>query len=189
MNNIRVIVLGTALAAIASSASAVNILVNPGFEAGNLSGWTTNGQVATNTDSHTGSWSSWSNGNFFVQQSFAAVSNALINEVSVWSKQPNVGANYFFAFTLFYSDASSEQLIGNSANSGGWAKHDFTAQLDAGKSLVGINAYGYTSGQPNLDITMHDDFVVDVVPEPATGVVLLAGAALAAFRRRRRSVA
>jgi hypothetical protein len=169
---------------VGAHASAANILINPGFETGDLTGWTTSG-YGVNSDANTGNWAAWSNGNVWVRQNFAAVSTALITEVSVWTKQPNVGATYFFAMDFFYSDSSTEQFIPGGSSSGGYAKIDVTSQLDAGKSLTGIAAWGYSSGNPNSDITLHDDFMVNVVPEPATGLVLLAGAAVAALRRRR----
>ena len=64
-----------------------------------------------------------------------------------------------------------------------------TAELDAGKTLVAIRAWGYSSGNPATDITLYDDFVVDVVPEPATGLVLLSGFAIAAYRRKKKATA
>jgi len=171
---------------IVGQALAVNILTNPGFETGDMTGWTTTMFTATNNDAHTGSWSTIDFGNFSVEQSFAPVSGADVDEVSVWVKQPD-RSSFFFAFELLYSDSS----VGGGGGFGGtttttWTKFDFTSLVDTSKSLSGIRAWGYTSGGTN-DVTWYDDFVVDVdaVPEPASMAVLGFGA-IAMLRRRKK---
>jgi len=174
-----------AIAATAVSANAVNILVNPGFETGNFAGWTTSGQSVQSSVVHTGQLASFSNGNFFIKQVVGAVATSSVNEISIWAMQPNVGSNYFFAFQVQYTDASWDVFVGGNANTGGWSHHDFTSQLDAGKSIALFEVYGYTSGQPNSDLSYFDDAVLDVVPEPATMAALGFGA-LALIRRKRK---
>jgi hypothetical protein len=169
-----------------SAASAVNILVNPGFETGNLTGWTTSGFVASNAQAHTGSFSAFTNGNFWVRQDFAPIPVSQITEVSFWSLQPNRSGSFFFAWDFFYSDNTTEQAAEFGSGPTVWTKHDYTSQLDAGKSLIAIAAWGFTAGNPNVDHTFHDDFVVNVVPEPATLIAVGLGAGVLALRRRRR---
>lgn len=170
------------------SAHAVNILQNPGFETGDISGWTSSAFTATNNDSHSGKWSAIDNGNFNIEQDFSAVDTSQITEVSLWIKQPFIGATYINAIDLIYSDASVGEFLPLNANAGGWAQQNVTADLAAGKQLTGIRLWGYSQGT-NHDTTLYDDVVVNVnaVPEPASMAILGLGVAAMIRRRRNRS--
>ena len=165
-------------------AFAGNLLTNPGFEGGNMTGWTTTNFTATNNDFHTGSWSSIGSGNVSLEQSFTPVASTSVTEVSVWAKQPNL-TNFFFAFQLLYSDATSTQVLGSGGTGNVWTKFNFTSSLNLTKNLSGIRAFGYSTGGTS-DITFYDDFVVNsTVPEPASFAVLGLGA-LALLRRKKK---
>jgi hypothetical protein len=163
-----------------------NILVNPGFETGDLTGWVTTGFSVTNSDKHSGVFSVLGNGNVNVQQTFTPVATSLITEVSVWIRQPNSGGSFINAFDLIYSDGTTDEFVPQPPNPLTWTKEDFTANLRVGKSLSSIRAWGYSQGTQN-DLTSYDDFTVNAaVPEPASMAVLGMGA-IAFIRKRRLS--
>ncbi|MBI1334562.1 MAG: PEP-CTERM sorting domain-containing protein [Armatimonadetes bacterium] len=163
-----------------------NILVNPGFETGDMTGWTTTNFTATNNDSHTGSWSTIDFGNFSVEQDFAPVMGSDITEISVWAKQPDL-TSFFFAFDIIYSDSTFNTSLGSGSPSNVWTKLDFTSAVDTSKMVTGIRAWGYSSSNGTNDVTWYDDFVVNTnsVPEPASMAALGFGA-LALLRRRKK---
>src|SRR5262249_7435410 len=86
-------------------------------------------------------------GNRGVRQDLAApIPNSNIAEVSFWIRHPN-SANAQTAVDLFYSDATSNEML-FSTSSTNWELHDVTANLQAGKSLVGLAIFGYGSAMP-----------------------------------------
>jgi len=180
----RNLLLTLGLFGVFSSAHA-NILVNPGFETGNMTGWTTTAFTATNNDFHTGAWSTIAFGNVNLAQSFAPVAGTDITEVSVWVKQPNL-STFFFAFDILYTDSTFDETIGSGGVATTWTKFDFTSLVNTSKTVSGIRGWGYSTGGTN-DVTWYDDFVVNVnpVPEPASFAVLGLGA-FALLRRRKK---
>jgi hypothetical protein len=184
-----------AAAVLAPTASAINLLANPGFETGNISPWFngrefgTNGSGqlwhAVNTDSHTGSWSAMVESNKEMRQNFTPTLVSDITEASVWIKVPEVGG--IFGVWHYYSDATEGFEVFSPANTG-WNKYDITADLQSGKTLIGFGVNGYIGGGSDPDLVFADDGMVNstAIPEPATLTVLTLGA-LALVRRRRKT--
>jgi hypothetical protein len=193
MKHLKVGMLAMAAVAIAQSASAINVLANPGFETGTISPWFNDrefgtggsGQLwhAVNTDAHSGSWSAMVESNKEMRQNFGfGVLVSAVTEASVWIKVPESGG--IFGIWHYYSDATEgfEVFAPSNAN---WNKYDITADLVAGKTLIGFGVNGYTGGGTAPDFVFADDAMVNAVPEPATLAALSLGA-LALVRRRRK---
>lgn len=178
----------------ASPSFAANIIVNGGFESGALSPWfqandfggSENWNV-TSADAHTGSFSATDIGNKEIRQNFAPVAVSSITQASFWLKHPS-GSNLPAFVTLFYSDSTTTGFTVNTAGVG-WEQFDVLGNLAAGKMLSGFSVFGYSGGaEPNR--TYLDDVVFstdNVVPEPATWAMMIAGFGLAGAVSRRRA--
>ena len=145
---------------LAQNASA-NILVNPGFESGGLAPWFQGNDFGgsvnwfvTNTDAHTGLFSATDQGNKEIRQDFAAVPTSSITEISFWEKQPSAAIS---AYTFYYSDSTDGQFTVTPGID--WTFFDVTAQLAAGKNLVGFSVYGLIG--PADDRTFLDDVTIN----------------------------
>ncbi|MCB9756216.1 MAG: DUF4215 domain-containing protein [Myxococcales bacterium] len=139
----------------------INILQNHGFEDGVFTPFTSN-NAATDvvmTNPHTGQWAAETNGNYYVQQSFAPVPVSDIIEASYWEWH---GENVFTVTWFGYSDNTQETKIWPAWQD--WLKFDITAELDPGKSLTWIRAWGYSGGGGDPDISRFDDFLLCVQP-------------------------
>lgn len=170
----------------AAPASAANLLVNPGFESGSLAPWTvaTGTPVVTNAQAHTGQFSVAAFGGDSIKQTFAPVATSAVNQVSFWVLRDG---GPFDSYTFYYGDGTSADFLVNAIGSSGWQFFNVTANLAAGKNLVGFSIFGTSSGPAYLD-----DFLVDAgragVPEPSAWAMMIAGFGLAGGAMRRRQV-
>ena len=175
------------LTLLAANGFAGNVLVNPGFETGTLPPWLNTFDfcsgctwAVTSADSNSGLYSAFVGGNRALEQDFAAIADPSITEASLWLKMPDTG---IAAVYFLYSDATYSQNIVSVGNT--WTQFDVTSFLDPTKSLVAFGVFGCT-GCPGLSETFADDFVVNVVPEPGSMILLGTGLIGAAGVARRR---
>jgi hypothetical protein len=141
-----------------------NILVNPGFETGDLPPWTTNNWTVISTDSNTGTYCADDEGNFWLRQDFAPVDVSLVNAVTMYSKQPEGIA--FQAVDFYYSATDYDEFL--VAPGVDWTFINMTSELRAVGELQAIRIWGYTGGGGDPDITRVDDVVVDIEAPNAT---------------------
>lgn len=133
-----------------------NILINPGFETGDLPPWTTNNWSVTNNDAHTGVYSAFDVGNYWIRQDFAPIDVTQILSVSAWYKQPDIAIS---AIDFFYSSTDYDEFLVflTTAN---WEFFDVTAQLRPAGMLQAIRIYGYSGG--GSQSTYLDDITIEV---------------------------
>jgi hypothetical protein len=177
------------VAGAAVPALGANILVNAGFETGDLAPWYQANDFGgpenwnvTNAEAHTGTFSATDVGNKQIRQDFAPVAVADILEASLWIKNPDDGGPRINAVDFIYSDGTNQEHVLFQPDNN-WNYNNVTALLTPGKFLTGISLYGYVGGGANEDRTYVDDWVLNVVPAPGSALLIIA-AGLAARRRR-----
>jgi hypothetical protein len=184
---------------VTAPALAVNILTNPGFEAGVLLPWFQDRDFTpsepedwnvTSADAHSGAFSATVLENKEIRQNIAAVATDDVVEISFWLKQPQNPVVELSFVSVFYDDGSSDgrTFISGDRDPQRWAFFDVTSLLDPGKNLTGFSVFGET-GSPGPFRTFLDDLKIETttqqVPEPGTIMLLIVGLAVLAMGSRR----
>jgi hypothetical protein len=153
--------------------------INPWYQDNNFTGpvdWTVTGTAIN------GNWSAYNEGNKRLRQDFAGIDTDNILSITFNLLTDGHAVN---AYNFFYSDGSAPQ--GSYFGTEGIVQLvDVTANLAAGKTLVGFGIYGNTGGS-----TTFDDFTITVreqdVPAPAAlGLLGMGLIGLGGLARRRR---
>jgi PEP-CTERM motif len=174
------------------SAFAGELIVNGGFESGDLSPWfnaknfcagTCVNWVVTNTNPHSGTFSAVDTGNIELRQNFTPTPGSQITNASFWIDSQS-GLN---AFDLFYTDGTdAEFVVTPTANV--WTFEDVTSFVDPSKILMGFSVYG---ASPDF-VTYLDDVSITSsggsVPEPASLLMLGSGLLAVAGSIRRKLI-
>jgi len=135
-----------------------SVLVNPGFEDGNTTGWTSNGTLTMTSSSHSGSWATSTTGNYHVRQDLsspAPVSSLLSASFWTWH---DASDNPAMSIEWGYSDGSTGSFYQGTSDLAGWAQVDLIPEMDSNKSLSYITVWGYSGGGSLADLTLYDTF-------------------------------
>lgn len=174
----------------AGAAYADELIVNGGFETGNLSPWynarnfcggTCQDWGVTNSNSHAGTFSAMDIGNIELRQDITPTLGSLITSATFWVNN-SAGVD---AVDFFYSDNTDEEFV-VFTNPGVWNLADVTADINLSKTLVGFSIWGCDASC----VTFVDDVSLQTsgggVPEPGTLVMLGSGVLATAglFRRK-----
>jgi hypothetical protein len=187
---LRIYALGMGFAGVVAGASAVDLVMNPGFEDGVLTPWAQTIDLGgpidwqvTTAEAHTGRYSATVSGNKFLEQ--VLVANPLgadVIEFSFWLK---TNEPHSALVIVNYTDGTADSDVVATANTD-WTFFDSTSIIDSTKLVASIGFWG-AEADPRDPIFYLDDVTLsaDPVPEPATMAALALGAA-ALIRRRSR---
>lgn len=135
-----------------------NILVNPGFETGELPPWTTTNWIVTNEDAHSGVYSAEDYGNYWIRQDFDPVDVSEITSITVWYKQPEVAIS---AIDYYYGPSDYDEFLVWMTGPD-WTFFDVTSELRPVGMLQAIRIWGYSGGGPDPDLTRLDDVAIEI---------------------------
>lgn len=139
------------------------LIVNPGFESGDMPPWYTTAWSVVTGDSHSGTYSAYDVGNNWIRQDFTGTPVSEIISVTFWSRQPEEAVQ---AVDFFYDDGTyTEDIVYPGAT---WQQFDVTSLLIPGKTLTGIRIWGYDGGGPAPDETYMDDISIQKVSQNPT---------------------
>ena len=170
-----------------AAASAENIILNPGFETGDLTHWphaAIGGSISvTQASSHSGAYSvrftSVNASTMTILQGVSPTPTEYLSDVSFWYRyggNPNAAPA---TFRILYTDLTMDSFQTTGTPSS-WTRLDVTSLLAAGKSIQQIEVLAGGQGQH----VYVDDVTMSVVPAP--GAAALLGFAATGMRRRRR---
>ncbi len=156
-------------------ANAGNILLNSGFESGELAPWekardlNVNGGyqwLIDNSNVYSGTYSASVGDNYELRQDFSAIAASNIGQIQF------AASAGFLSFNFFYSDGSEEQYYVFGSNT--WDTYDVTENLTLSKELTGISFWGKTDTQSFVDDILISA-QVSRVPEPSSLILAAIG--------------
>jgi hypothetical protein len=174
------------------------MIVNGGFESGNLLPWfegrsfgSSRSWAVGSLDPHSGQYYAFNLGPLELRQDFAPISGCAIRKFSVFvsHKLPNIGSP---GFEIFYSDGSSsglqEHMLNPSNATGGsssgwvWEEVDLLPYVDITLNVSGVSVVGIPDNVLSID-----SFTLETIPEPS-GLFLIAASILVLLLHRRKFI-
>ncbi len=134
-----------------------NILVNPGWESGDMAPWTTQAWVVSTDNPHAGTYCAYDVGNNWVRQDFTPIDVTQITSISLWERQPEIAIS---AVDFYYSATDYDEFLVFLSTSG-WEFFDVTSELRPTGMLQAIRIWGYSGGGGAPDETFLDDVLID----------------------------
>jgi cysteine-rich repeat protein len=135
-----------------------SVLVNPDFEDGTTTGWSSSGTLSMTTMSHDGSWAASTTGNYYCRQDLATptpVTDLIKATFWTWHDGKDSPAQ---SIEWGYSDGTTDSSFLGAADLAGWVQVDLLPEMTAGKALSYIQVWGYSGGGGLVDVTLYDTF-------------------------------
>ena len=180
------------LGLLTSGCAYAGVLINPGFETGDTTGWTLDfvdqfpekWQIVA-SPVHEGSYAllakNWPKS---LSASFDPIQGSQVTEFSFWTK---VTLDSSTVVLLLYSDDTSKRITLSSV-AGDYAKVDVTLEIDPFKELMGFQIFTYVPSNPYAVDTYYDSFTLTVIPEGRSILLSLLGVGvILAFRYKETS--
>ena len=194
-------VVGCALWLVTAGLAAANLLTNPGFETGDLTGWEQSGwYTGTGADANSGTYggayavpSGSPAGDYYVMLQYVPVTAGETYEASMWNRTVIFNTSKSFLEVVFHD--SSGGWIGQTgttpvSTTTAYTEYSLDALVaPAGAVTASIRAVVHTTGSAaTTDNAWHtfDDFNFDVIPEPGTLALGLIGTGIGFVMKHRR---
>lgn len=134
-----------------------NVLVNPGFEAGNMSGWSQNYWSAVTDAVHSGTYAAYDVRGDCIYQTFSDdVDSNTVENFSFWMRQID---DYGIAQVGLYLQNGGVQIGVAYSNPGdAYGLEDHTSLVKPNDYVTGIHVCGFSGGDSSADETWLDDF-------------------------------
>ncbi len=144
---------------LATSALALEAVVNGDFESGSVDPWTFNADwTVSTTNPHGGTYCALGDGNNYIHQEFTPIPVDNVISMIAWLKQPEV---FHFKIRLYYGPSDFDQSVDIIVPDANWNQYDMIVDLRTTGELEAIRFYGYSGGGgPDPDYTYLDDVTI-----------------------------
>jgi hypothetical protein len=151
------------------SATAVpaNVVVNPGFETGDMTGWIPTTWSIDTTLPHSGIYDAYDpggsgGGGACIRQNFApAIDSDDITSFTFWIRQ--IDDHGIAQVIVFHQIGGSSVGVAFTNDDDSWTFQDFTGLVLPNDFVTGIHVCGFGGGMPTPDDSWVDDFVLDAI--------------------------
>jgi hypothetical protein len=145
--------------------TAANVIVNPGFEAGNLGGWIPVTWTISNVLPHGGVFDAYDSGGTggggqCMRQNFnPPLDSNLISGFTFWLRQPDdLGIAQVI---VFHQNTGVSVGVAFTNDDDSWTFQNFSSLVRPNDFVTGIHICGFGGGMPTADDSWADDFALD----------------------------
>ena len=148
-----------------------NALTNPGFETGDLTGWTPATWSIDTTLPHGGIYDAYDpggsgGGGLCIFQGFAPIDSDLISSFTFWIRQPDdLG---IAQVAVYYQSIPTQYGVAFTNDDNSWTFQNQTSLILHNQFVTGIHVCGFGGGMPTADDSWIDDFILEADIPTAT---------------------